>query len=199
MSTTTTKKTTSRAPRKTSAPVSIDLPINAFIFEILDLVCAQKSDAKKIEVLQKYVHDSLKTIFIWNFDESVVSLLPPGEVPYSDINKQTVNGGTLSDKVNKEKQNFATSIETEDLDGTTRSSIRREYANFFNFVRGGNNSMSQIRRETMFINMIEVFHPREAEVVCLVKDKKLTDKYNIPFEIVKQAYPDITWGGRSWQ
>jgi len=198
MSTTTTKKTTtSRAPKKTSASPSLDLPTNAFIFEILDLACAQKSNAKKIEVLQKYAHDSLKTIFIWNFDDSVTSLLPPGEVPYSDINKQTVNGGTLSDKVNKEKQNFASSIETEDLDGTTRSSIRREYANFFNFVKGGNNTLSQIRRETMFINIIEVLHPREAEIVCLVKDKKLTDKYNIPFEIVKQAYPDITWGGRS--
>lgn len=198
MTTTTKRKTTTtRATKKPSASVPVDLPVNAFIFEILDLVCAQKSNAKKIEVLQKYAHDSLKTLFIWNFDDSVISLLPPGEVPYSDINKQTVNGGTLSDKVNKEKQNFATSVETEDLDGTTRSSIRREYANFFNFVRNGNNSLSQIRRETMFINIIEVLHPKEAEIVCLVKDKKLTDKYNISFEIVKQAYPDINWGGRS--
>jgi hypothetical protein len=33
--------------------------------------------------------------------------------------------------------------------------------------------------------------------MCLVKDKRLADKYKITKEIVSEAYPDITWGGRS--
>ena len=57
--------------------------------------------------------------------------------------------------------------------------------------------MSAVRRETMFINILEGLHPLEAEIVCLVKDKKLEDRYKITKEIVAEAYPDITWGNRS--
>ena len=50
----------------------------------------------------------------------------------------------------------------------------------------------------MFINILEGLHPLEAEILILVKDKKLTDKYKITKEIaVSAAYPQITWGGRS--
>ena len=49
----------------------------------------------------------------------------------------------------------------------------------------------------MFIQMLEGLHPEEAEIVCLVKDKALEDKYNITYDVVRQAYPDIQWGGRS--
>jgi hypothetical protein len=58
--------------------------------------------------------------------------------------------------------------------------------------------MSAIRRETMFINVLEGLHPLEAEIVCLCKDKQLQSKYKITKEIVSEAYPDITWGGRSY-
>jgi hypothetical protein len=49
----------------------------------------------------------------------------------------------------------------------------------------------------MFIQMLEGLHPSEAEVLCLVKDKNLGSKYKITKEMVAEAYPDITWGGRS--
>ena len=49
----------------------------------------------------------------------------------------------------------------------------------------------------MFINLLQGLHPREAEVLVLTKDKKLTDKYKINIGHVKEAYPDIAWGGRS--
>ena len=49
----------------------------------------------------------------------------------------------------------------------------------------------------MFINLLQGLHPLEAEILCLVKDKKLETKYKITKEIVGQAYPDIEWGGRS--
>ena len=57
--------------------------------------------------------------------------------------------------------------------------------------------MKGLRRETMFINMLEGLHPLDAEILCLVKDKNLEDKYKITKEIVSEAYPDIKWGGRS--
>jgi len=190
--TTTTKK------KKTTA-ATIELPKNPFAFEVLDLVSKQRSKAKKIEVLKKYEHISLKAIFIWNFDESLKSALPEGEVPYSGFEDQASSNGTLSTKISEETRRMhetdSFSMGSSDKNGHT--TIRREYKNFYHFIKGGNDGMSNVRRETMFINILEGLHPLEAEIICLVKDKKLTDRYKITKEIVTEAYPDIQWGGRS--
>jgi hypothetical protein len=187
--TTATKKTT-RAKKP-----NLDLPTNPFLFEILDLASKQRSKDLKVEVLQKYEHPSLKSIFIWNFDETVISMLPEGPVPYSNIERQTVTSGTLSENVARGLD--ARSAQGQDMNGEGRTSLRNEYVHLYNFVRGGNMTLSQIRRETMFIGIVEALHPREAEILCLVKDKNLEDKYKVPFEVVRQAYPDIVWGNRS--
>ena len=82
---------------KTKSTTSIEvLPTNPFIFEILNLASKQRSNSKKIEVLQKYDEPALKTILIWNFDESIISLLPEGEVPYASTGEQTSYSGTLT-------------------------------------------------------------------------------------------------------
>ena len=161
-----TKKT--RKPRKTAATKK--LPSNPFMNEILELVSEQKTDAKKVALLKEYECDALKSLFIWNFDESVISLLPPGTVPYKP------NENPL---------------------GTDHSSLRREQRNLYMFVKGGNDALSTIRRETIFIQMLEGLHPKEADIVIAVKDKALEDMYDVSFEVVEEAYPDIEWGGRS--
>ena len=191
MTTTTTKKkrTTTEKPIET-------LPVNPFIYEILELASKQRSNAKKIEVLKTYEHDSLKSIFIWNFDQTVISLLPEGDVPYGNVEEQTVYSGTLSENLTKEI-NGGESATVQDLNGRGKTSLRREYQNLYNFVQGGNGTLNTIRREMMFINLLQGLHPKEAEVLILTKDKKLTNKYKISFENVKEAYPDIQWGGRS--
>jgi hypothetical protein len=199
MTTTTQKKTTkSKVITTKSTETSIELPSNPFIFEILQLASKQRSNSKKVEVLKKYEHPSLKVIFVWNFDESVISNLPEGEVPYSGLNEQNSFSGTLSgkitDAVSKMEEINTNSLGSQDQG---RSSIRKEYTKFFNFVKGGNDGLSSMRRETMFINVLEGLHPLEAEIICLCKDKKLETKYKITKEIVSQAYPDIHWGGRS--
>jgi len=136
----------------------------------LDLVAEQRTKEKKVAILKEYETDSLKAILIWNFDESVVSMLPEGDVPY--------------------KQN-------EVPVGTDHTSLRREYQQLYHFVKGGNDTLTSLRRESMFIQILEGLHPREAEILCLTKDKKLSTKYKLTQEIISQAYPDITWGGRS--
>jgi hypothetical protein len=181
--------------RTTDQPTE-SLPINPFIFEILELTSKQRSNAKKVEVLKTYENDALKTIFIWNFDETVISLLPEGPVPYGDVKDQNVYSGNLSDNLSREARGGESATQ-QDLQGRGRTSLRREYRNLYHFVKGGNDSLSTIRREMMFINILEGLHPKEAELLCLVKDKHLTTKYKISFENVKEAYPDIRWGGRS--
>ena len=191
----TSNTTTTRKKTTTEKPIE-SLPINPFVYEILDLASKQRSNAKKVEVLKTYEHDSLKTIFIWNFDETVVSLLPEGDVPYANAEEQTVYSGTLSENLSKEASG-GESATGQDLDGRGRTSLRREYQNLYHYVKGGNAGLNTIRREMMFINLLTGLHPKEAEVLILTKDKRLTDKYKISFENVKEAYPDIQWGGRS--
>ena len=201
-----TKKTTTRKPRatkpKAKAPAKrapakpVELPVNPFLFEILEAVSSQRSAAKKVEVLKKYEHDSLKSIFIWNFDDTVISLLPEGEVPYGDPNEQRVFEGSLSENIANETKG-GLSATGQDLDGRNRTSLRKEWTTLYNFVKGGNDSLNKTRREMMFINLLRGLHPREAELLCLVKDKALQTKYKLTRSHVEEAYPDIRWGGRS--
>ena len=191
--------TTKKAPTKSKSSPIPNLPNNPFAFEVLDLVSKQRSKAKKIEVLRKYEHVSLKVLFIWNFDDSVISMLPEGEVPYSGYEEQTTSSGTLTTKISEEvrKMHNTGSFSMGSGDKQGHTTIRREYKNFYHFVKGGNNGLNNIRRETMFINILEGLHPLEAEIVCLVKDKKLSDRYKITKELISEAYPDMVWGGRS--
>ena len=166
--TTTTKKTTTR--KKAGPKKEVQLPPNPFIHEVLELASKQRSKAKKVEILKQYEDPSLKAIFIWNFDPSVISAVPEGPVPYKE-NEVPV--------------------------GTDHTSLRREYKNLYHFIKGGNDGLSSLRRETMFIQLLEGLHPSEAEIICLVKDKQLQSKYNLKEDVVKEAYPDIQWGDRS--
>ena len=107
---TATKKTTTKKPRTVTVkkPVSLDLPRNPFAFEVLDLVSRQRTKAKKIEVLKRYEDPSLKAILIWNFDESLVSILPEGEVPYSGYDEQNTYSGGLNAKITEEIRSMHT-------------------------------------------------------------------------------------------
>jgi hypothetical protein len=99
---TVTKKTTTK-PKTNQLKVvnseSLELPKNPFIFEVLNFVSKQRTNSKKVEILKKYEDSSLKAILIWNFDETVISVLPPGEVPYSSVGEQNSFSGTLSEKI----------------------------------------------------------------------------------------------------
>ena len=164
-----TTQTKKTTTRKTTTK-RVKLPPNPFVHEVLDLVDSQRTKAKKIQILQEYSDDAWKAILIWNFDPTAISIIPSGPVPYKE-NEVPV--------------------------GTDHTSLRREWKNLYHFLKGGNDSLSTMRRETMFIQMLEGLHPEEAKIICLVKDKDLESRYKITYEIVQQAYPDIQWGGRS--
>ena len=195
--TTTAKKTKTKTVKAKATPIP-QLPAIPFAFEVFDAASKQRTKAKKVEVLQKYPHDSIMALLIWNFDESVISLLPQGDVPYGNTREDNSVTGTLSDKINdavgKMSEMGSNSLGSQDQG---KASIRKEYTKFYNFLKGGNDGLNSLRRETMFINILEGLHPLEAEILILVKDKKLTDKYKITKEIASAAYPQITWGGRS--
>ena len=199
--TATTKTKTGKKPGRPRKVVDTpikQLPNPPLAFEVLDLASKQRSVNKKVEVLKTYEHISLKMLLLWNFDESVQSALPDGEVPYESYDEQTSSSGTLSKKIDLETRKMyetgSFSIGNADVQG--RTTIRRECKNFYHFVKGGNDAMKNLRRESMFINLLQGLHPLEAEILALVKDKKLESKYKISRSIVEEAYPDIQWRDR---
>ena len=159
-----------KTPRKKDAAKTPSLPPNPFVNEILDYVSGQKSKIAKVEALKEYRNDALVSVLIWNFDETVVSMIPEGDVPFTP---------------------------NDSPQGTDHTSLRREQRNLYHFVKGGNDALSKLRRESMFIQMLEGLHPNEARIIVLAKDGRLHEDYAVTYEQVKEAYPDIVWGGRS--
>ena len=137
--------------------------------EILQKVNNAKTKAEKKKILQQHNSQALRSLFIWNFDESVTSAIPDGEVPYRPNDQPK---GLQHDYLEQNQRKFAY------------------------FVKGGI-TVSNMKREEIFIGLLETLHADEAELLCLVKDKALQKKYTrISASLVKEAFPEITWGGR---
>ena len=139
------------------------------LHEVLQKVSNAKTKVQKIKLLQEHNTPALRQILIANFDESVISMLPEGDVPYE---------------------------KNEVPEGTEHTKLVHEYRKLYLFFKGGAN-VSQTRRETLFIQLLEGLHAGEAEVLCLMKDKKLGKRWKITRQCVEEAFPQIEWGNRS--
>ena len=137
--------------------------------EVLQKVSNAKTKAQKIKLLRELNSPALRSILIANFDESVVSMLPDGEVPY-----------TPNDAPEE----------------TEHTVLNHEYRKLYLFFKGGAN-ISQTRRESLFIQLLEGLHKGEAEVLCLMKDKMIGKRWKITKQCVEEAFPAIEWGNRS--
>ena len=138
--------------------------------EIIQKAHNAKTKAEKIKILQSNNSQALRSLFIWNYDDSVTSVIPEGEVPY---------------RPNEAPQ------------GTEHTNLALESRKFYYFVKGGADNLSRTKRETMFIQMCEGLHKDEASILCLVKDKQLGKKYRINKAVVTEAFPENKWGGRT--
>lgn len=140
------------------------------ISEILRKVNNAKTKEEKKKILLENNSQTLRSLFIWNYDESVVSMIPEGDVPY------TPNPAP---------------------EGTDNVMLVNAGKKLHYFVKGGG-TITQLKREQMFVGMLETLHPDEAEVLCLVKDKKLQSKYTrISKALIQETFPSIQWGNRS--
>tara|TARA_B100000427_G_scaffold35500_1_gene25766 strand:- start:698 stop:1165 length:468 start_codon:yes stop_codon:yes gene_type:complete len=141
------------------------------ISEILRKVSNAKTKAEKIKILRTNNSQALRSLLIWNFDESVISMLPEGEVPY------TPNDAPV---------------------GTDHTRLEQEYKGFYRFVKGGQDSLKSLKRESMFVQLLEGLAQEEAELLCLIKDGNLNSKYKrITKSVITEAFPAIEWGNRS--
>ena len=129
--------------------------------EVLQKVSNAKTKAQKIKLLQEYNTPALRSVLIANFDESVISMLPDGEVPY--------------------KPNDAP-------EETEHTRLVQEYRKLYLFFKGGA-SVSQTRRETLFIQLLEGLHKGEAEVLTLMKDKLIGKRWKITRGMCGRSIP----------
>ena len=144
----------------------VNLTKNADVYEILcqaDIV-AQEDEAKAIHGLTVFNgrNGAVLPILRWVFDSNINSTLPEGPTPY---NKNEAPATDLAE-----------------------TSLRFEHKLFKYFVT---EEVPQVRRETMWIELLEGIPSKEAEMIDLVKDGKWPFK-NVTLDIVKKAFPNLT-------
>ena len=130
--------------------------------EILSKLSKLKTKNQKIAHLRKYNSDSLRQVIKSSFDPKVKWALPFGEVPY---------------------------IQNEAPEGTEHNNLSYESRKLYHFIEGGNNKLTQNKRESMFVQMLEGLHPDEADILVAAKDKILHQKYKgLSVNVVKEAF-----------
>ena len=130
--------------------------------EVLTKVNNAKTKDKKIAVLKEHDSEPLRMLIKSSFDPKIKWVLPEGQVPY--------------------KPNEAP-------EGTEHTLLSQEARRLYHFIEGADNQTPRMRKETMFIQMLEGLHHSEAEVVCHAKDKILHQKYKgLSDAVVKTAF-----------
>lgn len=141
------------------------------ISEILRKVSNAKTKKEKVDLLKKHNSTALRQLMVINFDESIISELPEGDVPY------TPNDAPV---------------------GTDHTRLEQEYRGLYRFFKGGDPRIKSLKRETLFVQLLEGLSSEEAELLVLCKDGRLNEKYKrITKAVVSEAFPQIEWGGRS--
>ena len=137
--------------------------------EVLTKVNNAKDKAKKIAVLKEHDSEPLRMLIKSSFDPKIKWVMPEGQVPY--------------------KPNEAP-------EGTEHTLLSQEVRRFYHYIEGADNQTPRMRKETMFIQMLEGLHKSEAEVVCYAKDKILHQKYKgLSDSVVKTAFG---WNDDYW-
>ena len=136
--------------------------MDLLISEILDKVSKAKTKNEKVNILREYNHAGLRMVIKSSFDPNIVWDLPDGEVPFT--------------------RNEAPA-------GTEHTRLAHEARKLFHFIEGGNNQITQNKRESMFVQLLEGLHESEADVLVAAKDKKLHQVYKgLSKNVVMEAF-----------
>lgn len=137
--------------------------------EILDQVVAAPGKAEKIAVLKQYNNTTLQQILRMNFDPNVVIDLPPGPAPY------------------KAERDIPVEL--------TQSNLYNEARRLYLFEKGHPRrppGLKKLQQENIWIQILEGCHHTEADMLNLVKDKKLATAYKgLTEALVREAFPGL--------
>jgi hypothetical protein len=135
------------------------------VSEVLEQVAKAETRKEKLEILRKNNSLELRDVLKGAFDESIEFILPKGK---PDIDE-------------KEKKKY------------DKTHLVHETKKFRYFVKGGpGDQVNALRRERMFIDMLYRIDTREAELICLMKDKELEGVYKgLNKKLVSEAFPGL--------
>ena len=137
--------------------------MHLLVSEILDKFEAAKTREEKIAVLQNNVTDPLLVLLRLNYDHLLKMDLPEGEPPFRKDTDKPI--------------------------GYSESSLQLELRRFYVWLEPSTN-LPKLKKESLFVNMLEGIHWTEAEALCLAKDRKLHTKYkSLKEDIVREAFP----------
>lgn len=130
------------------------------IFEEFEKIKARKG---KVEYLQQYKDCiALRDICQGTFDERIVWLLPKGPVPYTANN-----------------------------DHSYPSTLLKKHRDFQYFAKGGpGTKLPTVKRENIFITLLESIHPKDAKLVEAMINKKNIVK-GLTKKIVQEVFPEL--------
>ena len=137
--------------------------MNLLVSEILDKFEVAKTREEKIAVLKNNVTDPLLVLLRLNYDHMLKMALPEGEPPFRKDTDKPI--------------------------GYSESSLQLELRRFYVWLEPSTN-LPSLKKESLFVNMLEGIHWTEAEALCLAKDRKLHTKYkSLKEDIVREAFP----------
>jgi len=137
--------------------------MNLLVSEILDKFEAAKTREEKIAVLKNNVTDPLLVLLRLNYDHLLKMDLPEGEPPFRKDTDKPI--------------------------GYNESSLQLELRRFYVWLDPRTN-LPKLKKESLFVNMLEGIHWTEAEALCLAKDRKLHTKYKtLKEDMVREAFP----------
>lgn len=115
----------------------------------------------RVDWLRRYDSQALRQILAGALDPRVKWLLPEGDPPYKP-----------NDLVDQHHRLYT------------------EARKLYLFVEGGNPNLKQLRREALFIELIESLDPEDAKLLLAVKDKRMPYP-GITKEVANLAFPGL--------
>lgn len=159
-------------------PATPKLPVNkTLISEVLQRVSNAKTKDEKVSTLQHYKSPALTKVLLCNFARSVSFVFPPGKTPYTEQDRPKGLNHTLLFNEQRIIEKFIKKT----VKGVT----------YFGCSKGPRPNIQQIKKEQLWIQLLEELHPDEAALMDLVKDKQLTSKYKITRQNVIDAFPEL--------
>lgn len=136
--------------------------MNKSIYSMLQKVAVQKTRPERIEFLRQLANQVpvIPPLLKYTFDGDIRWLIPAG-VPYRP--------NVFPDQ----EANFP-----------------REVRNIYLFIEGGHPTISQLKREQMFLRMMESIGAEDAQVLLAMKDRRLPFP-EIDAELVNEAFPGL--------
>ncbi len=159
-------------------PTTPKLPVEkTLISEVLQRVSNAKTKAKKIEILQEYKTPALKKVLLCNFSKRINFVFPSGETPYRPLDRPKGVEHQMLITEHRLLEKFITKT----VNGVT----------YFGCSNSTKPNMQQLRKENLWIQILESLHAEEAALLDLVKDKALTSRYKITKQNVIDAFPEL--------